>query len=84
MDVHPVHHAPLTWRDFFVQLLMITIGLFIALTLQAAVESLHHRHLVRDAARIYSARFKPIINAMPKISKTCRRTGVNWRTTSNC
>ena len=49
MDVHPVHHAPLTWRDFFLQLLMITIGLFIALTLQAAVESLHHRHLVRDA-----------------------------------
>lgn len=33
----------------FLQLLMITIGLFIALTLQAAVESLHHRHLVRDA-----------------------------------
>ncbi len=49
MDVHPVHHAPRTWRDFFLQLLMITIGLFIALTLQAGVESLHHRHLVRDA-----------------------------------
>jgi cell division protein FtsB len=49
MDVHPAHHAPRTWRDFFLQLLMITIGLFIALTLQAGVESLHHRHLVRDA-----------------------------------
>jgi hypothetical protein len=49
MDVHPLHHAPRSWRDFFLQLLMITIGLFIALTLQAGVESLHHRHLVRDA-----------------------------------
>jgi hypothetical protein len=49
VDVHPVHHAPRSWRDFFLQLLMITIGLFIALTLQAGVESLHHRHLVRDA-----------------------------------
>ena len=49
MDVHPVHHAPLTWRDFFVHLVTITIGLFIALTLQAGVESLHHRHLVREA-----------------------------------
>jgi hypothetical protein len=49
MDVHPAHHAPRTWRDFFLQLLMITIGLFIALMLQAAVESLHHRHLVREA-----------------------------------
>jgi hypothetical protein len=49
VDVHPVHHAPQTWRDFFVHLVTITIGLFIALTLQAAVESLHHRHLVREA-----------------------------------
>ncbi|MEO7208281.1 MAG: hypothetical protein ABI356_01680 [Steroidobacteraceae bacterium] len=49
MDVHPPHHTPLTWRDFLLQLLMITIGLFIALTLQAGVESLHHRHLDSDA-----------------------------------
>jgi hypothetical protein len=49
MDVHPAHHAPQTWRDFFVHLVTITIGLFIALTLQAGVESLHHRHLVSEA-----------------------------------
>jgi hypothetical protein len=49
VDVHPVHHAPRSWRDFFLQLLMITLGLFIALTLQAGVESLHHRHLVSEA-----------------------------------
>jgi hypothetical protein len=49
MEVHPAHQAPRTWRDFFLQLLMITIGLFIALMLQAAVEFLHHSHLVRDA-----------------------------------
>jgi hypothetical protein len=49
MDVHPAHHAPLTWREFFLQLVTITIGLFIALTLQAGVESLHHRHLVSEA-----------------------------------
>lgn len=49
MDVHPAHHAPHTWREFFLQLVTITIGLFIALTLQAGVESLHHRHLVSEA-----------------------------------
>ena len=49
MDVHPAHHAPRTWSEFFLQLATITIGLFIALTLQAGVESLHHRHLVREA-----------------------------------
>jgi hypothetical protein len=36
-------------KDFLLHLLTITVGLFIALSLQAAVESLHHRHLVRDA-----------------------------------
>jgi hypothetical protein len=49
MDVHPAHHAPRTWREFFLHLVTITIGLFIALTLQAGVESLHHRHLVTEA-----------------------------------
>jgi len=49
VDVHPPHHAPRTWRDFFLQLLMITIGLFIALTLQPVLNPFNHRHLVRDA-----------------------------------
>jgi len=49
MDVHSAHHAPRTWSEFFLQLVTITIGLFIALTLQAGVESLHHRHLVSEA-----------------------------------
>ena len=35
---HPVHGA----RDFFMHLFTITVGLFIALTLEAGVEALHH------------------------------------------
>ncbi len=49
MDVHPPRHPIHTVKDFLLHLLTITIGLFIALTLEAAVESVHHRHLVRDA-----------------------------------
>lgn len=49
MDVHPANQPIHTWKDFLVHLLTITIGLFIALTLEAAVESMHHRHLVCDA-----------------------------------
>jgi hypothetical protein len=49
VDVHPPARSIHTWKDFLLHLLTITIGLFIALTLQAAVESLQHRHLVRDA-----------------------------------
>jgi hypothetical protein len=49
VDVHPPHQQIHTWKDFLIHLLTITIGLCIALTLEAAVESIHHRHLVRDA-----------------------------------
>jgi hypothetical protein len=49
VDVHAPHGPIQTWKGFLVHLLTITIGLFIALTLEAAVESMHHRHLVRDA-----------------------------------
>ncbi len=49
MDVHPPHQPIHTWRDFFIHLITITIGLFIALSLEAAVEWLHHRHLVHIA-----------------------------------
>ena len=49
MDVHPPQGPIHTWQAFLVHMLTITIGLFIALTLEAAVESMHYRHLVRDA-----------------------------------
>lgn len=49
MDVHPPHGPIRSWKDFTLHLLTITIGLLIALTLEAAVQSMHHRHMVRDA-----------------------------------
>ena len=49
MDVHPPHEPIRGWKDFLLHLLTITVGLFIALSLEAAVESMHHRHLVHDA-----------------------------------
>jgi len=49
MDVHPPHQSIHTWRDFFIHLVTITIGLFIALSLEAMVESLHHSRLVHTA-----------------------------------
>jgi hypothetical protein len=49
LEVHPPHEPIRSWKDFILHLLMITIGLLIALALQAAVESLHHRHMVKEA-----------------------------------
>ncbi|HKW16159.1 MAG TPA: hypothetical protein VJO35_01495 [Terriglobales bacterium] len=49
LDVHPVHNSIHGWRDFLLHLLTITIGLFIALSLEGLVEWQHHRSLVHDA-----------------------------------
>jgi hypothetical protein len=49
MDVHAPHEPVHNWRDFLTHLIIVTIGLFIALTLEAGVDSMHHRHLVREA-----------------------------------
>ena len=49
IDVHPPHEPMHGWRDFFLHLTTITIGLLIALSLEAAVEWQHHRHLAHEA-----------------------------------
>ena len=49
LDVHPPHEPVHGWRDFLLHLGTITIGLFIALMLEAGVEWLHHRHIVAEA-----------------------------------
>jgi hypothetical protein len=49
LDVHPPHGPIRSWKDFTLHLLTITIGLLIALTLEAAVQSMHHRQLVKEA-----------------------------------
>lgn len=49
IDVHPPHEAAHSWRDILIHLATITIGLFIALSLEGCVEWQHHRHLVHEA-----------------------------------
>ena len=51
MEVHPPEHSIHNWRDFFVHIGTITIGLLIALGLEGLVEFYHHRELVHTARR---------------------------------
>src|ERR1700751_113859 len=44
IDVHPPHHAATTWRDFFIHIATIVIGLLIAIGLEQTVERIHHSH----------------------------------------
>jgi hypothetical protein len=44
LDVHPAHHAAQTWRDFFIHIATIVLGLIIAVSLEQTVEAIHHHH----------------------------------------
>src|SRR5882757_6824641 len=50
LDVHPAHHAASTWRDFFVHIATIVLGLLIAIGLEQTVEYFHHQHQLRELA----------------------------------
>ncbi len=49
MEVHPPHEPVHSWRDALVHIGIMTVGLFIALSLEGMIEYLHHKHLVREA-----------------------------------
>jgi hypothetical protein len=44
LDIHPPEHAAHTWRDFFIHIATICVGLLIAIALEQGVETLHHHH----------------------------------------
>jgi hypothetical protein len=50
-EIHPSHAVIRTWRDFFVHIATIAIGLLIAIGLEQSVEYVHHRHLLQEARR---------------------------------
>ena len=48
LDVHPPHQAAHTWKDFFIHIATIVVGLLIAVGLEQSVEYVHHRHQVAE------------------------------------
>jgi hypothetical protein len=51
LDVHPAHHAASTWREFFIHIATIVLGLLIAVGLEQTVEYVHHRSEAREARK---------------------------------
>jgi hypothetical protein len=48
LDVHPAHHAASTWRDFFIHITTIVLGLLIAIGLEQTVERIHQHYQLRE------------------------------------
>jgi hypothetical protein len=44
LDVHPPHTPTHTWKDFFIHIATIVVGLIIAVGLEQSVEAIHHHH----------------------------------------
>ena len=44
IDVHPPHEPANTWRQFFIHIATIVVGLLIAIGLEQMVEAIHHHH----------------------------------------
>ncbi len=44
LDVHPPHSPTHTWKDFFIHIATIVVGLLIAVGLEQTVEAIHHHY----------------------------------------
>ena len=51
IDIHPPDHTLHTWRDFFIHVATICVGLLIAIGLEQTVEYIHHQQQVAEARR---------------------------------
>jgi hypothetical protein len=51
LEVHAPHDAVRTWKDFFIHIAAIAVGLLIAIGLEQTVEYFHHRHQVEEIRR---------------------------------
>jgi hypothetical protein len=52
LDVHAPHESVHGWKDFFVHIATIVIGLLIAIGLEQTVEFFHHRHQAQEGLEL--------------------------------
>jgi len=67
LDVHPPEHAAHSWRDFFIHIATICVGLLIAVALEQSVEALHRHH---EAAGLR----EELRGESDQVLKDCRRS----------
>jgi hypothetical protein len=71
LDVHPAHHAASTWREFFIHISTIVLGLLIAVGLEQTVEYIHHRRELRTAREELRVE---VSRTAPSPKETCRQS----------
>src|ERR1700689_3634043 len=79
IDIHPPHQPIHGWREFFLHLATITIGLLIALGLEGMVEWQHHRHLVHEAEASLHNEIKSNSDAMKRALDSLHKNQENLK-----
>ena len=74
IDVHAPHHTVHTWRDFFVHIATIVVGLLIAVALEQTVESIHAQHELKETR-------EEIAHEQKTNETSWARNEKNWRYT---
>jgi hypothetical protein len=72
LDVHPPHHAVTTWRDFFIHMTTIVLGLLIAVGLEQGVEAIHRAHERRDLIESFRAECETNVKSLDSIVNNLR------------
>ena len=75
MEIHAPEHAISTWRDFFIHMGTITLGLLIALGLEQAAEWAHHRHQLHIAEQNLQMELEANRDSLAKDETQLRRSG---------
>src|ERR1700679_1124416 len=82
MDVHAPHATIHTWKDFWIHLGTITIGLLIAISLEQSGEALHHlpqRHQLEEDLRAEGERNVEIIQKDERLFAALRTWELDLR-----
>src|ERR1700733_11898447 len=79
LDVHPAHHAASTWRDFFIHIATIVLGLLIAIGLEQTVERIHQHYELRETREALKQERKANEKAWADDEHDWRRTFVELK-----
>ena len=72
LDVHPPHEAAHTWKDFFIHVATICVGLLSAVGLEQTVEAIHHHREVAETREALRAEISDN-------RKLFEQVALNWR-----
>jgi hypothetical protein len=77
LDVHPPHNPTHTWRDFFIHIATICIGLLIAIALEQSVETVHRHHQRQELLEQLDAEHRQMLKDATD-SAANDETFLNW------